>query len=93
MASERLFLLYYDKFFTPNDDGVNDYWQIINSQKEEDIEIHVVNRFGRTMAILDYNDQGWDGRHNGVDLPSDDYWFRVVRNNGDVHFGHFTLKR
>ncbi len=93
VSSERLFLLYYDKFFTPNDDGVNDYWQIINSQKEEDIEIHVVNRYGRTMAILDYNDQGWDGRHNGVDLPSDDYWFRVVRNNGDVHFGHFTLKR
>ena len=93
VESERLFLLYYDKFFTPNNDGVNDYWQIINSRKEEDIKIHIVNRFGRTMAILDYNDEGWDGRHNGVDLPSDDYWFRVVRNNGDVHFGHFTLKR
>lgn len=92
-VSDTLFLLYYDRFFTPNEDGVNDYWQIINSLQEEDLEVYILNRYGRIMARLDYDDRGWDGTYKGVQLPSNDYWFRAVRNNGDVHYGHFTLKR
>ncbi|MFP4845438.1 T9SS type B sorting domain-containing protein [Winogradskyella sp. PE311] len=92
-VSDTLFLLYYDRFFTPNEDGVNDYWQIINSLQEEDLEVYILNRYGRIMAKLDYDDRGWDGTYKGVKLPSNDYWFRAVRNNGDVHYGHFTLKR
>lgn len=92
-VSDNLFLLYYDRFFTPNEDGVNDYWQIINSLQEEDLEVYILNRYGRIMAKLNYDQRGWDGTYNGVKLPSNDYWFRVVRNNGDVHYGHFTLKR
>lgn len=93
VKSDTLFLLYYNKFFTPNDDGYNDFWQIINSKKDEDIEVFIFNRYGKQLAQLKANDKGWDGTYNGMPLPTSDYWFRVVRSNGKTHYGHFTLKR
>lgn len=92
-SSDPLFLLFYDNFFTPNGDGFNDYWQIFNSKKEESIQILIYDRFGRLLHQLPYDDIGWDGTANGNPLPSSDYWFKVIRPNGKVHTGHFTLKR
>jgi gliding motility-associated-like protein len=91
--SDTLFLLYYDRFFTPNGDGINDYWRVINSKQEENIEIYIYDRYGKMLATLDFDDRGWDGKVNGVLLPNSDYWFRVIRENGEVHNGHFSLKR
>jgi len=93
IESETLFLLYYDKFFTPNDDGYNDFWQIKNSRRDENMEILIFNRYGKQLAEISPNSKGWDGTYNGVPLPTSDYWFRVTRSNGQIHTGHFTLKR
>ncbi|MEM9680122.1 MAG: T9SS type B sorting domain-containing protein, partial [Bacteroidota bacterium] len=93
IKSDKLFLLYYKKFFTPNNDGVNDYWQIINAYTEENIDITIYDRYGKLLYNMNYTDRGWDGTHNGMDMPTNDYWFRVVRESGKVHHGHFTLKR
>ncbi|MDG5492674.1 T9SS type B sorting domain-containing protein [Psychroserpens sp. SPM9] len=93
VSSDPLFLLYYNKFFTPNNDGYNDYWQIINSRQDEAIEVYIFNRYGKQLAQLKSTDKGWDGTYNGVPLPKSDYWFKVVRSNGKIHHGHFTLKR
>lgn len=91
--SEELFLLYYDKFFTPNSDGFNDYWQIFNSKRETGLRIRIYDRYGKLIAIIDPQGIGWDGTYNGVDVPSSDYWFRVERPSGKTYNGHFTLKR
>ncbi|MCC1484082.1 T9SS type B sorting domain-containing protein [Winogradskyella immobilis] len=93
VVSDTLFLLYHDRFFTPNGDGVNDYWRVINSNREENIEISIFDRYGKLLTTFDFKDRGWDGTFNGQPMPTSDYWFRVVRNNGNVHYGHFTLKR
>lgn len=93
IESETLFLLYYDKFFTPNNDGRHDYWRVINNFREEDIEIQIFDRYGKLLETMSYYDRGWDGTSNGIEMPTSDYWFRVVRQNGRVHHGHFTLKR
>lgn len=91
--SDLLFLLYYNKFFTPNGDGYNDYWQIINSKKDEQIQTFIYDRYGKQLAQLDHDDKGWDGTYNGMPLPTSDYWFKVIRSNGKTHYGHFTLRR
>ena len=39
------------------------------------------------------NNEAWDGNYNGRQLPSDDYWFTVTRNDGRIHKGHFAMKR
>ena len=93
IESDKLFLLYFDKFFTPNGDGRHDYWRVINNFREEDIKIQIFDRYGKLLKTMSYFDRGWDGTYNGIEMPTSDYWFRVVRQNGDIHLGHFTLKR
>ncbi len=93
VTSDPLFLLYYNNFFTPNGDGFNDFWQIFNSKREQDIKIYIYDRYGRLLKQLAHDDVGWDGTLNGIPVPSSDYWFKVIRSNGEVHNGHFTLKR
>ena len=69
----------FPKFFTPNNDGVNDTWAIkgANSTFFPGSEVNIFNRFGKLVAQIDIDNPGWDGTFNGKLLPSDDYWFSV----------------
>ncbi|WP_179019095.1 T9SS type B sorting domain-containing protein [Winogradskyella forsetii] len=93
VTTETISLLNYRRFFTPNGDDVNEYWQISGSQFEPDLLVYIFNRYGKLLTSF-YGDQiGWDGRYNGELMPTSDYWFVVKRNNGKTYTGHFTLKR
>ncbi|HNP33616.1 MAG TPA: T9SS type B sorting domain-containing protein, partial [Flavobacterium sp.] len=92
MAVKEVFLLNYPKFFTPNGDGYNDNWYIKFSLHEPNFEVKIFDRYGKLLKIMD-NDDVWDGTFNAKQLPSDDYWFNVIRNDGRIHKGHFSLKR
>jgi large repetitive protein len=91
----------YPKFFTPNGDGINDYWNIVGLITHPEARIFIFDRYGKLVKQLsplsrtDMN-QGWDGTFNGNPLPADDYWFRVefLENGNERTFkAHFTLKR
>ena len=86
----------FPKFFTPNGDGINDYWQYIpprSAAEIEILEIHVFDRYGNFLAQVDPFAQGWDGTLNGKPLPASVYWFRVKDNKDQVLHGYFALKR
>ena len=83
----------HPRYFTPNDDGYNDYWRIKFSENEPNLKILIFDRQGKFITLFGPNDLGWDGKRNGEPLPSSDYWFVVKRENGKEHRGHFTLKR
>ncbi|MEM6686015.1 MAG: T9SS type B sorting domain-containing protein [Bacteroidota bacterium] len=88
------YLLNYPRFFTPNNDGVNDNWQIVASDSDPSLQIFIFDRYGKRLTTLNPTSIGWDGNYNGQRMPSGDYWFRVERPmNGNVYTGHFTLKR
>ncbi|QTY26798.1 T9SS type B sorting domain-containing protein [Flavobacterium sp. CS20] len=89
----RVYLLDYPQFFTPNGDGINDRWQIINSVQEIFTKIYIFDRYGKLIADINPAGIGWDGTFNGKAMPLNDYWFRVEREDGRVFTGHFTLKR
>jgi len=93
IASQEVYLLNYPRYFTPNGDGDNDFWQIKNSAREPLNTLHIYNRYGKLITRLKPNDFGWDGTLNGSKLPSSDYWFILERQNGKTYTGHFTLKR
>ncbi|WP_430906524.1 T9SS type B sorting domain-containing protein [Maribacter sp. 2-571] len=82
-------------FFTPNGDGINDYWQFIPPVSGEvDFEvIYVFNRYGQLIVKIDPLSIGWNGVFNGKELPPSDYWYRAVSFNGQSVTGHFSLKR
>ena len=81
------------KFFTPNNDGYNDLWQISVIKKFPNSKISIFDRYGKLLAELSSDDVGWDGFYNGKEMASDDYWFKVNFNNKVVFSGHFALKR
>ena len=87
----------FPKFFTPNGDGINDFWQFLPTQDNTQVEIgpiHIYNRFGFLILQLDPSSIGWDGTLNGRPLPSSDYWFSSVSLNTQNEIkGHFALKR
>ncbi len=80
-------------FFTPNDDGYNDVWNVNNPNPDENLKIFIFDRYGKLLAEIDSNGIGWDGNLNGQPLPASDYWFHTVLLNGKEYKGHFTLKR
>ena len=86
----------FPKFFTPNGDGVNDFWQYIPTVLTDEINIniiHIFDRYGRLLAQIEPTSNGWDGNFNGFPLPSNDYWFRAISESSGQFQGHFTLNR
>lgn len=92
ITQDDVFLLMYPKFFTPNGDGYNDTWEIKFSYVEPKLKVTIFDRYGKLLKTLE-NSASWDGKHNGYELPSSDYWFIVTRENGKEYRGHFSLKR
>ena len=93
IVNKKIFLLMHPKFFTPNDDGYNDFWNIQFSETEPNLEIKIFDRAGKFIKKLNNLDKGWDGTLNGQPLPATDYWFVVLRQDGREYRGHFSLKR
>ena len=90
-----VYVLGFPNFFTPNNDGIHDYWQILGlDTKELQLQnVFIFDRFGKPIQSLDLLGVGWDGTYNGKPLPSSDYWFKAVFRDGSNYRGHFTLKR
>ncbi|MEM1259317.1 MAG: T9SS type B sorting domain-containing protein [Bacteroidota bacterium] len=86
----------FPKFFTPNGDNINDFWQFIQPIEGQTIvlvSIEIYDRYGKLLRQINQNSQGWDGTYDGRPLPAGGYWFRAVEEDGDVVQGNFTLKR
>lgn len=91
--SDKVNIIDYPKFFTPNNDGYNDFWQIKGTSEFPNSKIFIFDRYGNLLTQLTSNDLGWDGLYNGEKMISNDYWFRANLGNGQVFTGHFSLKR
>lgn len=89
----------FPKFFTPNNDGFNDTWNVLGLNQDfyPTSKIYIFDRFGKLIITIDPNGNGWDGYYNGEILPSTDYWYSVELTNtkGEVRTrkGHFSLVR
>jgi len=92
-----ILVLKYPKFFTPNNDGINDTWNIVNLYNQPNAIINIFDRFGKFIIQIAPTGNGWDGTYNNNQLPSTDYWFVVSYkgiNGEDKEFkAHFSLKR
>lgn len=82
-------------YFTPNGDGVSDGWAPGCTINYKDLQFSIFDRYGREIAKYRLG-QYWDGKYNGTELPSGDYWYVLKLNDpkDDREFvGHFTLYR
>ena len=89
-------VIHYQKFFTPNADGMNEKWNVRDMWNHPDAKISIFDRYGKHLASFRPKSEGWDGTYNGRPMPSNDYWFMVEftdEGKSKVFKGHFTLKR
>lgn len=95
IATRNFIMVSIPKYFTPNGDGIHEYWNIkgINPGTNERSTVSVFNRFGKLIKQFLAVGQGWDGTLNDKQLPADDYWYVIQLDNGQTIRGHFTLKR
>ena len=83
-------------YFTPDGDGMNEFWKPDNIEQWPEILIKIFDRYGREIARVPVDHTGWDGTYQGADLPTGDYWY-VIKLQGEEDerefIGHFTLFR
>ena len=85
----------FPKYFTPNGDGVNDYWQVrgvvVNGQRIEKIDIY--DRFGKRITTISPFSIGWDGTYNGKQLLDAGFWYKATSTTNQLLIGPFALRR
>lgn len=93
-VSQKIAIVGVPKFFTPNNDGYNDVWEIIAITKYPLAEITVFDRYGKLITKLNSSNNSWDGTFNKNPLPATDYWYvlKLDKDSPEVK-GHFSLKR
>lgn len=71
--------------FTPNNDFVNDIWEIINISQYPNNSVVIYDRGGQVVfKTVSYNiiNNYWDGTNNGNELPVSTYFYVIDLNNG-----------
>lgn len=92
------YFIYVPNAFTPDNDGLNDYWQI-SAFKVPQIEIFIFNRWGQQVFYTNDPSVPWLGDFNGNGYYLEDgiysYYIKYVAFNADadVLTGHITLLR
>ena len=80
--------------FSPNGDGVNDYWVIGSMEEYIDAEVQVYNRWGDIVFYSERNTEYWDGTHKGKKMPTADYFYIIKDiNKTPLSHGRVTLRR
>ncbi len=82
--------------FSPDGDGINEFWNITRISFYNEAEVIILNRWGEIVwkSEKGYPDP-WDGRaSNGKVLPMDSYHYAIDLHNGEKPIvGHVTIIR
>lgn len=77
-------------YFTPNGDGINDFFLLPDASFFTSSTVRVFDRFGKLLSSGNGVTFRWDGFYNGKVLPPDDYWYEIETNDRLVT-GHISL--
>ncbi|RTL10719.1 MAG: T9SS type B sorting domain-containing protein [Flavobacteriaceae bacterium] len=94
--SEEILIINYPNYFTPNNDGINDFWYISGMDTFDNWKISIYDRYGKLITQLNSSHIAWDGTFNSNKLPSTDYWFLIEYDESGISKifrSHFSLIR
>ncbi len=74
-------IVIYDAF-SPNNDGINDVWNIPNIDLYDNCVVMVFNSWGNEVFSSSGYDEPWDGTYNGKELPSGTYYYTIDLGDG-----------
>jgi gliding motility-associated-like protein len=80
--------------FTPNDDGINDTWNIKYLENYPNCVVYIFNRYGeRLYSSIGYSTP-WDGKYKGTNLPTGTYYYIIdTKSNLKTVAGFVTIIR
>jgi len=83
--------------FTPNGDGLNDYFQFFTKGIAQITSVKIFDRWGEMIYSAEGNEQGWDGTYKGKECQIETYVYLIsgITYDGDVlqQKGTLTLLR
>lgn len=88
--------LFIPEAFSPNGDGLNDFFAPVDYGQTELVHFQVFNRYGQLLYESNAFGQSWDGTLQGQPQPIGTYAYllRVLCNGAPVQYsGNFTLLR
>jgi gliding motility-associated-like protein len=90
--------LYIPNSFTPNDDELNQYWQIYFNDHITDVKVEVFDRWGIRLFYSSDKFFKWDGTYSGQPLEMGVYAYKLRYTDDDKKveqtlYGHVTLLR
>jgi len=69
--------IYLPNAFTPNGDGKNDKFHILTTGHHAIRTFMVMNRWGQKVFDTHDENEGWDGKFKGEDLPIGTYYYYI----------------
>ena len=68
--------VYAPDVFTPNGDGVNDFFEV-KGEADSDIQVLIYDRWGSPVFHTTVNVRHWNGAVNGYPAPAGPYFYRI----------------
>jgi len=95
-ATSSVFVRVYKKItipntFSPNNDGINDYWDINALVTYPDCSVLVYNRYGQQIYQSTGYAKPWDGKYNGSPLPEGTYYYIIDLKDGAPKISGWVL--
>lgn len=86
--------VFVPNLFSPNGDGLNDYFEIPEISSYPNTKLTIINREGVVVFSSDNYQNDWDGTYQGNKLPEATYYYLVEFENFDkVYKGAITILR
>ena len=79
--------------FSPNRDGINDYFTIDGLEAYPNNELKIFNRFGQLFFEQQNYQNDWNGEVNGEILPNGTYFYILLDGKGKRYSGFIQINR
>ncbi len=93
LSVEQLLDCPIPNIFTPNNDGVNDQFEVPCVSEQQPAYLVVYNRWGDEVYKSDSYVNQWDGTHLGAALPDGTYFYVLQLTNGNKTQGSVEIRR
>ncbi|MFT5748786.1 MAG: gliding motility-associated-like protein, partial [Ancylomarina sp.] len=86
------------KAFTPNQDGYNDYWDILRIEYIQRLRIVIYDRLGSVVYKFsgtgnEYKGNAWTGKNNKSNVPIGTYYYAIEADDSKPLTGSVTIAR
>lgn len=81
------------KFFSPNNDGIGEFWVFRNIDSYQQCKVSVFSRSGQVVFEAAPYKNDWNGTYNGKPLADGDFYYNIKCGDGRVETGALRIIR